>query len=312
MDADSLGRLHGCLTPLVTPLSRGRVDATTFRRLVDFQVEAGSHGVVVAGTSGEPSLLSVDERRELTRCAVDQAAGRVPVVAATGSQALAETELLSVAAAEDGADALMIVTPYYVKPPQRGLVAYYEHLANLTDLPILIYHIPGRSGVTILPETLAELVTRTDRVVGIKHASTDLSYLSEVRRLMGTEFKVFVGLEELSLPMLAMGACGLVNAAGNVVPERILRLYQACDRGDLDAARAEHDALFELNRAVFWDTNPIPVKYLMARVGLLPSNEHRLPMVPADPELATRLDDLADRLGLGSVLADPSRSSSSV
>lgn len=299
MSDDTLLTLRGCFTPLVTPfLDDDEVDLATFDRLVDFQIASGSHGLVVAGTSGEPSLLTVAERQALTHRAVDRAAGRVPVIAATGSQSLAETEQLTAAAAEAGADALMIVTPYYVKPPQRGLIAYYERVARSTDLPVLIYHIPGRSGVTLDPDSLAAIVSRAPNVLGIKHASTDLSYLSEIRHRLGSEFRIFVGLEELSLPMLAMGACGLVNAAGNVVPDRIVELFQAVDNGDLGRARDCHDALYELNRAVFWDTNPIPVKYLMARVGLLPGNHHRLPMAPVTSDVASRLDALAERLGL--------------
>lgn len=299
MSDDTLLTLRGCFTPLVTPfLDDDEVDLATFDRLVDFQIASGSHGLVVAGTSGEPSLLTVAERQVLTHRAVDRAAGRVPVIAATGSQSLAETEQLTAAAAEAGADALMIVTPYYVKPPQRGLIAYYERVARSTDLPVLIYHIPGRSGVTLDPDSLAAIVSRAPNVLGIKHASTDLSYLSEIRHRLGSEFRIFVGLEELSLPMLAMGACGLVNAAGNVVPDRIVELFQAVDNGDIGRARDCHDALYELNRAVFWDTNPIPVKYLMARVGLLPVNHHRLPMAPVTSDVASRLDALAERLGL--------------
>ena len=290
--------LRGSYPPLITPFLDGAVDYDAYASLVDRQIAGGSHGVTVNGTTAEPSTLTVQERDELVRIAVEVADGRVPVVAATGSQSHDETAQLTVHAAAVGADAVLVVTPYYIRPPQRGLVEYFRDIGARTDLPLLVYHIPGRTAVEVPPETLEQIADVTPTFVGLKHAVNDLGYVSDVRRRLGDDVRVFVGLEELSLPMLAVGATGLMNAVGNVAPAEIAGLYESVASGDLIAARKQHDALFDLNKAVFWDTNPIPIKYVMRRLGLIPTNEHRLPMMPATPELEKRLDELLTRMGL--------------
>jgi 4-hydroxy-tetrahydrodipicolinate synthase len=293
--------LMGSYTPLITPfagLDGDDVDLATFERLVDRQVTGGSQGVVVAGTTGEPSVLRPRERTELVRAAVSAASGRIPVVAATGSASYAETRELSEAAVAAGADALLIVTPYYLRPPQRGLVEYFADLGSRFDVPVLIYHIPGRAAVTLDIATLEAIVARAPNVTGMKHASWELSLVTEARIRLGPEFRVFVGLEELSLPMLALGAHGLMNAVANLVPGRVAALWRAVAEERLADARKLHDELWELNRAVFLDTNPIPVKYMLRRIGILASNAHRLPMMPAAPELEERLDGVLERAQL--------------
>lgn len=293
-----LDRLKGSIPPLVTPFRDGEVDYDSYERLVAFQIENGSHGILVNGTTAEPSTLSVQERNQLVDIAVRVAAKKVPVVAATGSQSLRETRELTQHAADAGADALLIVTPYYIRPPQRGLVAYYLELASLTHLPWMVYHIPGRAAVNVTIDTLKELRARSPGFVGMKHAVNDLALVSECHAAFGPEFKVFVGLEELSFPMMAVGACGLMNAVGNLRPRILADLCEAVWRNDLPGAQALHHQLFEINQAVFFDTNPIPMKYMMRRLGILPFNEHRLPMVPATPELERRLDAVLQRAGL--------------
>lgn len=290
--------LRGSYPPLVTPLRQGEVDHEVYARLVEMQIREGSHGVVVNGTTGEPTTLTLRERKRLLATAVKAAAGRIPVVAATGSQSLAETLELTADAEEAGAQAALIVTPYFIKPPPRGLVEYYVEVGRRTRLPVLIYHIPGRAAVEMKPETLAQIADRLPNLVGVKHASSDLGFVTAVLHRLGKAFRVFAGLEELSLPMLSLGASGLMNAVGNLAPRRVVELYRAVAAGDAAAARRLHEELFELNQAVFFDTNPIPIKYMMKRMGLLPSEEHRLPMVPATPELAERLDGVLRRAGL--------------
>src|SRR5690606_18276269 len=230
--------------------------------------------------------------------AVEAVGGRLPVVAATGSQSFAETEALTRHAVAAGADALLIVTPYYIRPPQRGLVEYYLRLASLHDTPWMVYHIPGRAAVSVTLDTLAELRERSPTFVGMKHAVNDLGFASAALARLGADFRIFVGLEELSFPMLAVGACGLMNAVGNLRPGLLAELCAAVEQGDLHRARALHERLLELNQAVFYDTNPIPVKYMMKRMGLLAENSHRLPNVPATPEVAERLDGVLRRAGL--------------
>jgi 4-hydroxy-tetrahydrodipicolinate synthase len=290
--------LIGSYTPLITPFAGDDIDLATFERLVDRQVTGGSQGVVVAGTTGEPSVLLPRERTELVRAAVSAAGGRIPVVAATGSASYAETRSLSEAAVAAGANALLIVTPYYLRPPQRGLVEYFADLGSRLDVPVLIYHIPGRSAVTVDIGTLEAIADRTPNVTGMKHASWELGLVTEARIRLGPEFRIFVGLEELSLPMLALGAHGLMNAVANLVPGRVAALWRAVAEERLADARKLHDDLWELNRAVFLDTNPIPVKYMMRRIGILASNDHRLPMMPATPELEERLDGVLARAQL--------------
>jgi 4-hydroxy-tetrahydrodipicolinate synthase len=252
----------------------------------------------VNGTTAEPATLTIEERNRLVDVAIAVTKNRVPVVAATGSQSLAETQTLTEHAANAGADALLIVTPYYTRPPQRGLVGYYLELAQISDLPWMVYHIPRRAAVTVTIETLKELRDRSQTFVGMKHAVNDLDFASECLGALGRDFKIFVGLEELSFPMMAVGACGIMNAAANVYPKALSEMCEAVWAGNLAVAQALHHKLFDLNRSIQFDTNPIPVKYMMKRLGLLENNEHRLPMAPALPELEKRLDDVLLRTGL--------------
>ena len=296
--AAPLDSLKGSIPPVVTPFRDGEVDYDTYARLIEHQISNGSHGVLVNGTTAEPSTLTTEERNRLVDIAVQVAAKRVPVVAATGSQSLQESIKLTEHAAKAGADALLIVTPYYIRPPQRGLVAYYLELAAVSALPWMVYHIPGRTAVSVTLDTLKELREKSPTFVGMKHAVNDLGFVSECLSAFGRDFRIFVGLEELSFPMMAVGACGLMNAAGNLQPRVLAELCEAVWRNDLAGAQRLHHQLFEINQAVFFDTNPIPMKYMMKRLGLLRTNEHRLPMMPATKALEERLDGVLRRAGL--------------
>jgi 4-hydroxy-tetrahydrodipicolinate synthase len=290
--------IKGSIPPIITPFTAGAVDYDCYARLTERQVSEGSHGVLVNGTTAEPATLTTEERKKLLEVALEVVAGRIPVIAATGSQSHAETVVLSDHATKAGADALLIVTPYYIKPPQRGLVEYYVDLARRTDLPVMIYHIPGRTVVSVTLDTLLAIKDRASNLVGMKHAVNDLGLVSEMMHSFGMDWKVFVGLEELSFPMMAIGACGLMNAVGNLMPGRVAAMCEAVWAGRLEQARAIHYELFDLNKAVFFDTNPIPMKYMMLRLGLLTQNEHRLPMVPAAPDVMVRCDAVLQATGL--------------
>jgi 4-hydroxy-tetrahydrodipicolinate synthase len=291
--------LRGSFPPLVTPFRDGQVDLETYESLVDFQIESGSHGIVVAGTTGEPALLTVAERKALAATAVNAAADKIPVMVATGASSLPETIELTTHADEVGAAAVLVVTPAFTRPPQRGLVGFYEQVCRCTDKPVLMYHIPGRSATTATVETVESIAERCDNFVGAKHASTELGWVTDVLLRLGADFRIFVGLEECSLPMLTVGAAGMVNAVSNVFPAAIAALYQAVQDEKLSEARRLHQALWELNKSVFFDTNPIPIKYMMRRRGLIRSNEERLPMAPATPEVERRCDSvLAAAAGL--------------
>ena len=293
-----LSRLKGSIPPLITPFRGGNVDYEAYAAMVEFQIREGSHGILVNGTTSEPASLSIEERNRIVDIAIGTANGRVPIIAATGSQSLAETEVLSDHAVRAGADALLIVTPYYSKPPQRGLIDYYLRLAARHDLPWMVYHIPGRTAVSVTLDTLKALKDRSSTFIGMKHAVNDLGFVSECLTEFGPDFRIFVGLEELSFPMMAIGACGLMNAVGNLRPRVLAELCEAVWNSDIPAARALHERLLELNKAVFFDTNPIPIKYMMKRLSLIPENEHRLPMVPAAAELEKRLDGVLERAGM--------------
>jgi 4-hydroxy-tetrahydrodipicolinate synthase len=293
-----LQRIKGSIPPVVTPLSNGAVDYEAYAGLVEFQVEQGSHGVLVNGTTAEPSTLTTEERNRLVDIAIETVHGRVPVVAATGSQSLAETEALTRHATTAGADALLIVTPYYIKPPQRGLVEYYLRLAEQHETPWMIYHIPGRTAINVTLDSMQQIRDKSSTFIGMKHAVNDLGFVSECFAALGNDFKVFVGLEELSFPEMAIGACGLMNAVGNLRPDVLAKMCEAIWDNDLATGRELHQRLLEINQSVFYDTNPIPIKYMMKRLGLMPSNEHRLPMMPATPELEQRLDGVLERAGL--------------
>ncbi|MDE2476962.1 MAG: 4-hydroxy-tetrahydrodipicolinate synthase, partial [Alphaproteobacteria bacterium] len=270
--------LKGSFPPLVTPFRNdGSVDYETYAELVEFHVKGGSAGIVVTGTTGEPSTLIPEERIELVKVAVGAARKRIQVVAATGTQNHADTITMTRAAEAAGVDALLIVTPYFVRPPQRGLEAYYLDLCRRTDLPVMIYHIPGRAAVNMTADTIVRIAEAAPNLAGIKHAFNDLALVSDLIARLGTEFRVHAGLEDLSFPMVCLGAHGLMNAVGNLLPGKVQALYSATAGGDLVQGRALHYELWELNQAIFFDINPIPMKYMMMRMGLLPNENHRLP-----------------------------------
>jgi len=290
--------LRGSYTPVVTPFRDTKVDLDKYAELIERQVREGSHGVVVNGTTAEPSSLTIEERCDLVNVAVQTVAKRIPVVAATGSQSLAETIELTHRAEEAGADALLVVTPYYIKPPQRGLIEYFVEIGKRTRLPLMIYHIPGRAAVSITPATVVRIAERLPNLVGLKHASNDLEFLTQTLALMEPEFRIFCGLEALSLPMLVIGAAGLMNAVGNLASARVAAMCNTVASKDLEKGRDLHFELFELNQAIFLDTNPIPLKYMMWRIGLLETPEVRLPLAVLPGEQRSKLDEVLSRAGL--------------
>jgi 4-hydroxy-tetrahydrodipicolinate synthase len=296
--------LRGSYPPIITPFkANGAVDIASLRRCVDFSIRNGSHGILLSGTTSEPSSMTIEERITVYKEGIDVGRGRVPMVCATGSQSESETMALSEAAEKAGADALLIVTPYYIRPPQRGLARYYINLCKRTSLPVMIYHIPGRAAVNVTMKTLRVITSEVENMVGMKHAFNDLGFCTNMIREFGPDWRVFVGLEDLSFPMLCVGACGLMNAVGNLHPKKLSQMCEAVDAGNLKRAKALHYELAELNEAVFYDTNPIPIKYMMWKMGLIAKNHHRLPMAPAGPEVGKRLNGVMKRAGLKRVSA---------
>ena len=292
------GFLTGSCPPLITPFRDGRVDLDTYGRLIEFQIENGTHGILVNGTTAEPLTLSMAERNEIVQFAIKTARGRIPVVAQTGSQSHAETVELTEFATRAGADAILVLAPFFIRPPQRGVVEYFNDLGRRTDLPLMMYHIPGRSAFKVEVDTLARIAEKTPHFVGIKHALDDHNLVTEMVQKLGTEFRIFAGLEEFTFSMMAIGAQGTMNALGNVAPRQIADLCNAVLEGDMLRGRRIHFETYDLMRAIFYDTNPIPMKYMMKRMGIIPRNEHRLPMMPATPEVEKKLDAVLAKAGL--------------
>jgi len=290
--------LTGSVPPLITPFKGGRVDFETYGKLIEHQIAGGTHGILVNGTTSEPSTLTVEERNALVKFAVEVTAKRIPVVAQTGAQSHADSVVLTEFAARAGADALLVLTPYFIRPPQRGVIEYFLDLGRRSDLPLMMYHIPGRSAFKVELASLEAIADKLPHFVGIKHAVDDHNFVTQMLARLGPDFRVFAGLEEFTFSMMALGAQGTMNAVANVAPRKVADLTNAALAGEMARARALHYELFELMCAVFYDTNPIPMKYMMKRLGIIAQNEHRLPMMAATPELEKRLDGVLERAGL--------------
>ncbi len=293
-----MGQLEGSIAPIVTPFKNGQIDESALTRLIDRQIGAGSHGVSVGGTTGEPAALSTAEREQLIRHTVEVVRGRVPVLAGTGSVNVDEMLRLTQFAQEAGAEAALVIVPYYVKPNQQGLYDFFARVAQaVPDLPLVLYNIPGRAAVSLEPSTLARLSGDFSNIVGVKHSVKDLDAVSWTLKLCGRDFKVFCGLESLTYPMLALGGHGMVAATANWLPREMAQIYDHVKSGELGQARELHYRLLAANEAIFWDTNPIPLKTVLAWMGLI-EKEWRLPLGPTTLENEERLQQMAESYGL--------------
>ncbi len=279
--------LRGSYTPLITPFNGWQVDYDAFARFVDWQIRNGANGLVVGGTSGEPTSLTVTERQNLLRIAVSVARHRVPVVAHTGAASLADTWALTEHAEQVGSDAVMIMMPPFVKPPQRGLKSFVAYIARGTSRPILIYQIPSRTASTLEIDTLEAICEKVPSVVGMKQSADDDAYNEELVDRMGPDFRLFIGLPEIACEKIPSVAGGLIVAIANVVPGKIAQICEAAASGDATEAASLKADISDLNSAAFRDTSPIGVKYMAWKMGLIPSGECRLPLVPP------RADDIA-------------------
>jgi 4-hydroxy-tetrahydrodipicolinate synthase len=288
---------RGSIPALVTPFRDEAFDEATFRDLIDWQIAEGSHGLVPCGTTGESATLPADEHYRVVEVCVDQAAGRVPVIAGCGSNSTATAIQNMKAAEERGADAALVVLPYYNRPSQDGLVAHFEALAAASRLPIIVYNVPGRTVTDILPETLGR-IARLPTVVGIKDASGDLSRVSAHRRLCGNDFVQLSGNDDMALAFLAMGGVGTISVTANVAPALFARFHDAWDAGDRDTVLALQERLFPLHKALFSDASPGPVKYALSRVRPGISAELRLPMTPPSEASRRAVDEALEHAGL--------------
>ena len=276
-------RWTGCGTALVTPFTRsGALDEGAVRRLARRQIDAGVHFLVPCGTTGENPTLTRAEHRRVVELVVEEANGRVPVLAGAGGYNTHEVVELATEMQQVGADGLLSVTPYYNKPTPEGLYQHYRAIAESTSLPIVVYNVPGRTACNVEPPTMARLAT-IPNVIGVKEASGNVAQVAEVCRLVPEDFIVLSGDDLLTLPSMAVGARGVISVVANEVPDRMTQMVEAAERGDYTAARALHREQMPLMDVNFVESNPIPVKAAMAAMGLI-EEAYRLPLVSPKPE----------------------------
>jgi 4-hydroxy-tetrahydrodipicolinate synthase len=267
---------HGAIVAIVTPFRNGRLDAPALKKLVEFQIRNGTSGIVPCGTTGESATLSFEEHEKVIDIVLQAAGGRVPVIAGTGSNNTKEAVLLTRYAKKAGADAALVITPYYNKPTQKGLVAHFKAVAGEVDIPVILYNVPGRTGVNMTAETVA-LLSEEKNIVGVKEASGNLTQICDILRMTSPKFCVLSGDDGLYFPLLALGAKGVISVVSNVAPREMADLYEAFASGQTARAREIHFRLWPLMQALFIETNPIPVKTAVAMMGLI-REEFRLPL----------------------------------
>ncbi|MBI3539685.1 MAG: 4-hydroxy-tetrahydrodipicolinate synthase [Candidatus Eisenbacteria bacterium] len=291
----------GMTVAMVTPFRKGAVDLEATGRLIDFLIEGGTECIVISGSTGEAATCTVDERRALWRFAKERARGRVPLVAGTGTNNTAESIALTRMAEELGLDGAMIVTPFYNKPTPKGQIAHFTTVAKSTRLPLILYNVPGRTATNTMPETF-EQVQGITNIVAVKEASGSLDQASAIRAR--TSLTLLSGDDSLTLPMIAVGASGIISVAGNAAPRAMRTLTDHARAGRLAEAEQSHRTLLPLFRALFVESNPGPVKFLLSARGLI-ENELRLPLVPVEP--ATEKTVLAAATVAGIALPDLAR-----
>jgi 4-hydroxy-tetrahydrodipicolinate synthase len=274
--------VRGAITPLITPFGDdGSLDLDSISRLVDWQLERGTHAISVGGSTGEPTSQTVAERVQVMRAAAAAIDGRVPFLPGTGTALMAETLELTSEAQRLGAAAALVVTPYYGRAQQEGLFQWYGRVASeFPDLPIIVYNVPVRAAVEIKPETVGRLRRAHPNIVGIKETTHDFEHVSYVLNEAGSDFIALSGIELLCYPMLTLGGRGHLSCVGNFAPEPVAALYDAFIAGDHDRARSLHYDLHPLVDAAFAETNPVPVKWVMGQLGLLTSDHAREPLAP--------------------------------
>ena len=274
----------GSLVALITPFRGGKVDEKAFQDLVEWHVAEGTHGLVPCGTTGESPTLSHEEHRRVVELCIEASRGRIPVIAGTGSNSTDEAIELTRHARKAGANAALVVTPYYNKPNQEGLFRHFKAIVEAVDLPVVVYNIPGRSVVDISVETMAR-IAKLPNIVGVKESTGDVSRITKHRLLIGEGFCQVSGEDYLALAQMAAGADGCISVTANVAPRQLSQMHLACQRGDYAAARAIHERLAPLHEALFVETSPAPVKYAASLLGKCVP-DIRLPLV--EPGEATR------------------------
>ena len=279
----------GSYTALLTPFKNGEVDYDAYRKLVDFQIENGTHGLVPVGTTGESPTLSHDEHKNVIEVCIDQANGRVPIIAGAGSNSTTEAIEFVKHACDVGADGLLVVTPYYNKPTQAGLLAHYTELANVSSKPIIIYDIPGRSVIGMTDETMAKLA-QDDLIVGVKDATADLGRPTRLLNVINDKFIQLSGEDGTALPYLAAGGHGCISVTANIAPKLLSRMHNAWQKGDIKTAQDINQKLMPLHDSLFCETSPGPLKYAASLLNICQSDT-RLPIVEIASESKKRVEE---------------------
>ena len=291
-------KFRGAFVATVTPFKDdGTVDEAGLRELIEFQIANGTHGIVPCGTTGESATMSHDEHHLVVELTVKTVKGRVPVLAGTGSNSTAESIELTKHAKQAGADGALMITPYYNKPSQEGLYQHFKAVAEAVDIPIIMYNVPSRTSVNMLPETVARCAT-INNIVGIKEATGNLNQVSEVIRQCPDGFAVMSGDDFTSMPTVAIGGTGVISVTSNVSPKAMSAMMEAALAGDMATARKIHYQLFPLMQAMFFDTNPVPAKTALFLMGKIKSAAPRLPLYKMNDATVEKLKKVMDSCGL--------------
>lgn len=268
---------EGSMVAIVTPFKKGKVDEKKLAELVELHIKHGTSAIVPCGTTGESSTLSYEEHERVIEVVIEAASKKLPVIAGTGSNNTSEAIMLTKHAKEAGADASLQISPYYNRPTQEGLYQHFKKIADETNFPLIVYNIASRTGVNILPETMQRL-SNVKNIVGVKEASGNLDQMSRIRALCNDKFDLISGDDSLTLPVLAIGGTGVISVISNIVPKDVAEMASKFKKGDISGARKLHYKLLPLVKAMFIETNPIPVKTAMALLGIIDEPDLRLPM----------------------------------
>jgi len=287
----------GAIVAIVTPFRDGKVDEESLRQLIEFQIAEGTNGIVPCGTTGESATLSFEEHERVIEITIEQVNKRVPVIAGTGSNNTDEAVKLTRHAYKAGADAVLMISPYYNKPTQEGLYRHFAKVASEVDIPIILYNIPGRTGVNMEPETV-ERLSRIPNIIGIKEASGSMKQIMDIIARCGEDFVVLSGEDYLTFPLMSVGGKGVISVVSNVAPRDVSEMCRLALEGRWDEARALSYKLLPLCHVLFCETNPAPVKAALAMMGKIPSDEVRLPLAPLSDVNRERLYGVMKRYGL--------------
>ncbi|MGA9659670.1 MAG: 4-hydroxy-tetrahydrodipicolinate synthase [Asticcacaulis sp.] len=287
---------HGVLTALVTPFKSGEVDYEAYKGLIEHQIKAGVHGIVPVGTTGETSTLTTEEHRKVVQTCVEQVAGRVKVIAGAGSNSTAESVQLAAHAKAVGADAVLVVAPYYNKPSQEGLYQHFKAVNDQVQIPVILYNVPGRSVVDMSNDTVARLA-KLPNITGIKDATGAIERISQMRLEIDGNFSYISGDDPTFVGYMAHGGHGVISVTSNVAPAEMVALYNAAQSGDFATARTWQDRLIRLHKGLFADSSPSPTKYAMSRLGLC-TEDVRLPITPCAASVRPLVDQAMSAAGL--------------